>query len=53
MNGLMKSNDYSIEDCTAIKKKVDSFLDILRTNKRKLIDINNPEPPNKTIKKQF
>jgi hypothetical protein len=50
---LMKSNDYSIEDCTATKKKVDSLQDIARANKRNLIVINNYEPPNKRNEKKF
>lgn len=51
--GLIKSNDYSMEECSNIKKKVDSLLDILQGKKRKLMDITNYEPLNKKIEKQI
>lgn len=51
--GLMKSNDYSMDDCTDIQKKVDSLLNTIQRKKRKLIDTNNKEPSNKKIDKQL
>ncbi|KAL4082867.1 hypothetical protein QTP88_029521 [Uroleucon formosanum] len=51
--GLLKSSDYSIEECTVLKHKVDSLLDTIRGKKRKLTDTTNCEPSNKKIEKQF
>ncbi|CAI6377580.1 unnamed protein product [Macrosiphum euphorbiae] len=51
--GLMNSNDYSMDDCTDIQKKVDSLLNTIQRKKRKLIDTNNIEPSNKKIDKQL